>query len=62
MEKITKKEIGKMEKNTKEELFKKLGGVALSDDELENVSGGERRDPSAYEVPANERIQKIFDV
>ena len=29
-----------MEKITKEELLNKLGGEALSDDELENVSGG----------------------
>ena len=29
-----------MEKITKEELLNKLGGVALSDDELEKVSGG----------------------
>ena len=29
-----------MEKITKEELMEKLGGVALSDDALENVSGG----------------------
>ena len=29
-----------MEKITKEELLAKLGGKALSDDELENVTGG----------------------
>ena len=29
-----------MEKITKDELLEKLGGFALSDDELENVSGG----------------------
>ena len=29
-----------MEKITKEELLNKLGGVALSDDALEKVSGG----------------------
>ena len=30
-----------MEKITKEELFNKLGGKALSDDDLEQVTGGE---------------------
>ena len=29
-----------MEKITKEELLNKLGGIALSDEELEKVSGG----------------------
>ena len=29
-----------MEKITKEELFEKIGGTPLSDDELEQVAGG----------------------
>ena len=40
-----------MEKITKEELLNKLGGVALSDDELEMVSGGREIDTPTVSTP-----------
>ena len=41
-----------MEKITKEELKNLLGGEALSDDELEKISGGNKKPPPAELVRA----------
>ena len=49
-----------MEKITKEELLNKLGGVALSDDELEKVAGGGSFD-ACYEAAYNEMTACIND-
>ena len=40
-----------MEKITKEELINKLGGIPLSDDELEMVSGGREIDSPTVSTP-----------
>ena len=49
-----------MEKITKEELLAKLGGKALSDDELENVAGGSTFD-ECYDTLYNELLACIND-
>ena len=50
-----------MEKITKEELLAKLGGVALSDDELENVAGGFDYYEYCHHLYDTSQAQKLYD-
>ena len=50
-----------MEKITKEELLNNLGGVAMSDDELENVAGGFDYYEYCHHLYDTSQAQKLYD-
>ena len=50
-----------MEKVTKEELLNKLGGMALSDDELDNVAGGFDYYEYCHHLYDTSQAQKLYD-
>ena len=50
-----------MEKITKEELLNNLGRVALSDDELEKVSGGFNYYEYCHHLYDTSQAQKLYD-
>ena len=52
---------GEMEKITKEELINKLGGEALSDEELENVAGGFNYYEYCHHLYDTSQAQKLYD-
>ena len=50
-----------MEKITKEELFEKIGGTPLSDDELEQVAGGFDYYEYCHHLYDTSQAQKLYD-